>query len=371
MAPGITRRLVPFSVVATLLAGCASTHPDGTGQGGLWDVAHLGRAVSGHLGVMRASREVQEWIDDPATSEPLRRRLELAQQLREFSIRELKLPDNASYRRYADLGRPAVLWNVVAAPELSLELKTWCYPVVGCVGYRGHFDEARALREAQALKAQGLDVLVYPVAAYSTLGWTQWLGGDPLLNTFALGSPIELARLLFHELAHQVAYAPGDMAFSESYATAVERLGLDRWAADAQSAAITPAQWQAWRLRQDRRRQLQALVEPHRDELRALYRSGMADAARRERKAALRAKFEQDYRALRDGPWAGDGAFDAWVAGLNNAGLALQGSYADGVPDLLALFEHLGRDFTRFHAEVRRLAALDPQARRQALEARR
>ena len=346
--------LLGLAMVA-LLAGCAT------------DVAHLGRAVSGHLSILQASRPVQEWIDDPSTPEPLRLRLALARELRAFSVRELKLPDNASYQRYADLGRPAVLWNVVAAPELSLELKTWCYPVVGCVGYRGHFEEARARQEAAELRAQGWEVLVYPVTAYSTLGWTNWIGGDPLLNTFTLGSPIELARLLFHELAHQVAYAEGDMAFSESFATAVERLGLERWAAESASAGVSPQQWQAWHRRQERRAELAPLIQAHREALSALYRSRMADEARRERKAALREAFQAEYRALRDGRWGGDGAFDAHVASLNNAALALQGSYDDAVPAFTALFEREGRDFERFYREVRRLAALDTPARRAAL----
>lgn len=356
-APRAGSRLATALCVSLGLAGCAT------------DIGQLGRAVGGHLSVMQASRPVQDWMDDPSTSPALRSRLELSQALRDFSIRTLKLPDNASYRRYADLGRPAVLWNVVAAPELDLRLKTWCYPVVGCVGYRGHFDEGRAQREAQALRLQGWEVQVVPVTAYSTLGWTQWMGGDPLLNTFALGSPIELARLLFHELAHQVAYAPGDMAFSESFATAVERLGLAHWAADPGSAAVGAAQWRAWEERQARRQALMKRVDLHREQLQALYRSRMADEARRERKVALREQFQREYRQLRDEQWGGDKAFDAWVGALNNATLALHGSYADGVPAFLRLFEQQGRDFDRFYAEVRRLAALDAEARRAALEA--
>lgn len=340
----------------------------GLGLGGCAiDVPHLARAVSGHLGVLQASRPVEDWIADPATPAALRERLQLAREIRAFAVRELKLPDNVSYTRYADLGRGAVLWNVVAAPELSFDLKRWCYPVTGCVGYRGHFQLPRAQREAQELRAEGLEVHLYGVPAYSTLGWTNWLGGDPLLNTFAAGSPIELARLVFHELAHQVVYAGSDMTFSESFATAVERIGLERWAQHASSASVPAAEWSRWHRRQQQRRELGERVAVLRQQLGALYASRMADEARRERKAELMQRFRADYESLRDGPWAGDRAFDAWVASLNNAALALQGSYEQEVPAFMALYEREGRDFSRFHAAVRALAAQDEPQRRRVL----
>ncbi|MFM8509031.1 MAG: aminopeptidase [Betaproteobacteria bacterium] len=327
------------------------------------DPLHWGRAVVGHLAVMQAARPIESWLDDPSTPVALRERLQLAQAVRQFASTQLALPDNASYRRYADLGRPAVLWNVVAAPAWSLELKTWCYPVAGCVGYRGHFHLARAQQEAQALREQGWEVQVVPVSAYSTLGWTNWMGGDPVLNTFATGSPIELARLIFHELAHQVAYASGDMAFSEGYATAVEQLGLEQWASHPSAQAVAPAQWQAWQQLQLQRRELQALVQAHKAELVALYRAGQADAQGLARKAELKAQLQAQFAQWRNGRWPQERRFDAWVEGLNNAGLALLGSYQDPVPAFRALFEREGRDFARFHAAVKALAAADRAVR--------
>ncbi len=329
--------------------------------------AHWARSVAGHLSVLQSARPIEDWVADPDTPEPLRERLELAQALRHFASRELALPDNASYRRYADLGRPFVLWNVVAAPALSLDLKSWCYPVTGCVGYRGHFSPERAQQEARALREQGWEVYVYGVQAYSTLGWTNWLGGDPVLNTFARGSPIELARLLFHELAHQVAYAAGDMAFSEGYATAVETLGLAHWAAHPSSAQVGAQEWSQWHRRQAQRREFNALVGAHKAELAALYRSRMADEARLERKQMLQAQFRERYEQWRDQDGPGDRRLDAWVDKLNNAALALHGSYQDWVPAFIALFELEGRDFSRFHAAVKWLAAAPPVHRRQAM----
>ena len=208
---------------------------------------------------------------------------------------------------------------------------------------------------------------VYGVQAYSTLGWTNWLGGDPVLNTFARGSPIELARLLFHELAHQVAYAAGDMAFSEGYATAVETLGLAHWAAHPSSAQVGAQEWSQWHQRQAQRRAFNALVGAHKAELAALYRSRMADEARLERKQMLQAQFRERYEQWRDQDGPGDRRLDAWVDKLNNAALALHGSYQDWVPAFVALFELEGRDFSRFHAAVKRLAAAPPVHRRQVM----
>eukprot|EP01034_Spumella_vulgaris_P037055 gene37055-45705_t len=182
---------------------------------------------------MSAARPVDEWLADGATPDALKARLALSQRIRDYAATELHLPDNPSYRLYADLKRRAAVWNVVAAQPFSLSLHTWCFPVTGCVGYRGYFDEAQARAEATQLQAQGLEASVYGVPAYSTLGYMNWAGGDPLLSTFVAWPEGDFVRLLFHELAHQVVYAQGDTVFNESFATAVERLGSARWMAGA------------------------------------------------------------------------------------------------------------------------------------------
>ena len=328
-----------------VLSGCA-------------DLSYLAQSVSGHLAVLRQARPVNDWVADPATPPALRQRLALAQDLRNFAVRELHLPDNASYRRYADLGRPAVVWNVVAAPELSLTLKTWCYPVMGCAGYRGYFDRAQANQAADALRAQGLDVTVYGVPAYSTLGWSNWIGGDPLLNTFVLGSEAELARLVFHELAHQVAFAPGDTTFNESFATAVERVGLQRWQAASGRLGEDAA-------RVARRQDFRALFGLARADLARLYASDLPDADKRLAKAERLAALRQAHAALKAGAWGGDASYDAWFAGANNAGLGLLRAYDAQVPNFLALLDRVGSDLPRFYTQVQRLAAL-PAEQRQA-----
>ena len=217
---GISASVVSVAVLAAacLSAGCAS-------------LGYYAQSVAGHLDLLARARPIDAVAADAATPAELRERLRLAQHIRDFAVRELALPDNASYRRYADLGRAAAVWNVVAAPELSLTLETWCFPVVGCVGYRGYYDRAAAEAEAAVLRGRGLEASVYGVPAYSTLGKLEWLGGDPLLNTFVHWPEGELARLVFHELSHQVVYAADDTMFNESFATAVERLGGARWLA--------------------------------------------------------------------------------------------------------------------------------------------
>jgi predicted aminopeptidase len=347
---GSVATLAAALAVACLGSGCTS-------------VGYYAQSVNGHLDLMQRARPVAEWIADPATPPALRERLVLSQSMRQFAITELALPDNASYRRYADLGRSAVVWNVVAAPELSLTLKTWCYPVFGCASYRGYFDLTAAQSEAQALREAGWEVSVYGVPAYSTLGWTNWLGGDPLLNTFLNGPEASLARLLFHELAHQVVYVGNDTSFNESYATAVERLGLARWQAATGRSAEDPAQAR-------RRSAFRAITQRTRDALAALYASDLPDAAKRHRKAELLASMRADGAALvADGAQArgSSSGYDDWFAKANNASLALQSAYDGGVPAFERLFEQQGSDFTRFHAEVRRLAALPAAERRDKL----
>jgi predicted aminopeptidase len=284
--------------------------------------------------------------------------------MREFAVTELKEPDNGSYRSYADLKRSAAVWNVVAAPELSLKLQTWCFPVVGCVGYRGYYDLAAANAAASPLKADGLEVDVYEVPAYSTLGWMNWIGGDPLLNTFVQWPEGELSRLIFHELAHQVAYAPGDTTFNESFATAVERIGGQRWLEANASAEVREKQ----ALTEARRHDFHVLVRAWRAKLDALYRSDLPDADKRAQKAALYAGMRADYDALKRDHWNGYKGYDHWFATANNAALGAQAAYDDQVSAFERLFVVEGSDFDRFYAEVRRIAAL-PKPERDAVMA--
>ncbi len=332
---------------------------------GCGTIAYYAQSASGHLDLLEAAKPVPRWLADPGTSAALKARLELAQRIRDFAVSDLGEPDNASYRRYADLHRSAAVWNVVAAPELSLVPKTWCFWVVGCVGYRGYYEEARADALAAELRGEGLDVAVYPVPAYSTLGRLPtggWLA-DPLLNTF-IGYPEgELARLVFHELAHQVAFAPGDTLFNESFASTVEKIGAERWLATHASAEARSE----YELAEKRRADFAALTSRYRDELERLYASPASDADKRAAKVALLARLRVDYAELKTSRWSGYAGYDAWFARANNAAFGVLASYTGLVPAFEQVFEHEGRDFARFYAEVRRLAALPAPERRAAL----
>jgi predicted aminopeptidase len=333
---------------------------------GCGTLAYYAQSVNGHLDLVQRARPVSDWLAEPLTSAELKQRLVLSQQIRDYAVSELDLPDNASYRRYADLQRNAAVWNVVAAPELSLTLETWCFPVAGCVSYRGYFDRAAADAYAGELKARGLEVAVYGVPAYSTLGKLPFDAlADPLLNTFIAYPEGELARLIFHELAHQVAYAADDTVFNESFATAVERIGGARWLDQAARSAAR-AEYQAL---DQRRREFRELTQAYRERLLAVYGSAAPDTEKRRAKAAVMAQMRDDYERLKVQHWAGYSGYDAWFARANNASLGVLSAYTELVPAFERIFERQGRDFPRFYSEVRRLAALPRNERRAAMSA--
>ncbi len=341
------------------------------GLGGCANAGYYWQSAAGHLELMRAARPVDDWVSDAATPQRLKERLALSQRIRRFASSELKLPDNPSYTRYADLHRSAVVWNVVAAPALSLTLRTSCFPVTGCVGYRGYFSEPDAQAEAADLRQQGYEAAVYPVPAYSTLGWMNWAGGDPLLNTFIQYPEGELARLIFHELAHQVLYVKNDTMFNESFATAVERLGGKLWlSGDASDAARRD--FDAYT---ERRAQFRALLQATRERLNAIYEKKLPQPLDTDAQLALKAQamgeFRAEYARLR-ASWAVDPArlrlTDRWVAEANNASFGAQAAYDELVPGLEALFEREGRDWLRFYAAARRLGELTRAERHQILK---
>ena len=202
--------------------------------GGCAQLSYYAQAMQGQMSLLSSARPIDEWLADPKVNEDLKTRLARTQQIRAFAARELGLPDNGSYKNYADLNRPYVMWNVVATPELSMKPTQGCFPVAGCVDYRGYYRKDDAQRFADELRAQSYDVRVSGVPAYSTLGWFN----DPVLSTFIALPEAEVARMVFHELAHQVAYAPGDSPFNEAFATTVEEIGVALWLDEQGDAAM-------------------------------------------------------------------------------------------------------------------------------------
>ncbi len=361
--------------LAAGLLGAALAATALLGISGCGTLGYYWQSTAGHVRLLHASEPVSEVLARPELSSDLRARLVFSQKVRDYAVRRLHLPDNASYRRYADLGRPHAVWNVVAAPELSLDLHTWCFLVVGCVGYRGYYDPAEARAEAERLRSQGLDTFVYGVPAYSTLGKVPqhgWLA-DPLLNTFVTRySELELARLIIHELSHQLAFAEGDTVFNESYATAVERIGSRLWLAEEASPELRARVERAEAAAEARRSDFRRLTMATREQLLALYRSDASEADKRAGKDRALAALRAGHAALKaapEGPWHGYAGYDEWFAGVNNAQLGVLAAYNAQVPDFERLFERVGRDWPAFYAEVRRLAAL-PKAQRDAELAR-
>lgn len=350
-------------IVATLgLAGLSALLGVACLSVGCSTVGYYAQSVRGHLDMLHRAQPVASIVADASADATLRQRLELTQRIRDYAVSALHLPDNGSYRRYADLGRTAAVWNVAAAPEFSLKLHTWCLAVVGCVGYRGYYDRDAAQAEAASLRTQGLEATVYGVPAYSTLGKLEWLGGDPLLNTFIHWPEGELARLVFHELSHQVVFAADDTMFNESFATAVERIGGAKWLAQSSDAAR-----QEYASFDARRNEFRALVFAWRDKLQALYDSGLPAESMRQRKAELMRDMRAEYERVKTERWGGSKAYDGWFERANNAHFGMLAAYNELVPHFERLYEKEGRDMQRFYAAAKRLAALPKDQRHPTL----
>ena len=342
-----TRICAALLAAAALIAGCAN-------------LPYYLQSVRGQLDIWSRQHDIETVLRDPHTAAPLRAKLEAVLQMRDFASRELSLPSNSSYRYYANLERPYVVWNVFAAPEFSIQPRQWCFVFAGCVNYRGYFQRADAEEFAAELRNAGYDVFVGGVPAYSTLGYFP----DPVLNTFVNYPTPHLARLIFHELAHQVVYVKDDSVFNESFAVAVEQEGMRRWLdrygteQDRTTSALIA----------QRRSQFLNLIESYRLRLDELYASALPVAEMRSRKASLFAALDAEYRALRES-WGGFGGFDRWFNQKpNNALLASVAIYTRKVPAFQALLARENGDLGRFFGAVRRLARLEKADRTAALE---
>jgi len=332
------RAALAIALIASLSGGC-----------------YLLQSAEGQLAVMSKRQPIDRVIELPATPARLRAQLRSVTAIRDFASQELGLPDNGSYRKYADIGRPYVVWNVVAAPEFSVDPKKWCFPIVGCVAYRGYFVEARAQRFAAGLHARGFDVAVGGVAAYSTLGHFD----DPILSTMVSWSDVELASIIFHELTHQLLYVRNDAAFNEALATTVEEEGVRRWLTQQGREKDLADHL----LEHERYLEVIALMNNTRSRLRELYASGLPAPLMRERKRGALDALRESYAVLRT-QWGGHAAFDAWFAhGVNNAHLASIATYYACVPGFERELKAAGGNLPAFYRRVRELAKLDQPQR--------
>jgi predicted aminopeptidase len=332
------RAALAIALVASLSGGC-----------------YLLQSAQGQLALMSKRQPINRVIEMPSTPPKLRAQLKSVTAIRDFASHELGLPDNGSYRKYADIGRPYVVWNVVAAPEFSVDPKKWCFPIVGCVAYRGYFVEARARRFAARLHAQGFDVAVGGVAAYSTLGHFD----DPILSTMVSWNDVELASIIFHELTHQLLYVRNDASFNEALATTVEEEGVRRWLRQQGREKDLADHL----LEQERYVEVIDLMNNTRAQLRVLYESGLPPPLMRERRRAALEALRESYADLRT-HWGGHAPFDAWFAqDINNAHLASIATYFACVPGFERELQAAGGNLPAFYRRVRELAKLDQRQR--------
>lgn len=328
-----------------LLNGCASA-------------GYYSQLVGGQLRLLQAREPIDQVIVDPARDPQLKAHLAQAREARTFASNHLHLPDNRSYRLYADIGRPFVVWNVFATPEFSLAPHTHCFPVAGCVAYRGYYSQGAARGEAALQRLQGMDVTIGGVEAYSTLGWFD----DPILSSMMHWGDERLATLIFHELAHQRFYVQDDTEFNESFATFVEQEGTRQWRA---SRGLAPDNGKQVRQRD----QFIQLILDTRQRLEKLYAQPLPAEGMRQHKAAEFERLRTDYEQLRDTQWAGDKRYDAWVyAPLNNARLLPFGLYDQWVPAFAALFKQKDGDWVGFYTAVEQLGKLPIDERKAALK---
>ena len=339
----MVRRFLP-GLWVVLLSGCSS-------------VSYYGQLASGQWQLLQAREPVAKVIGDPARPQPLRDHLVQAQKARTFASEQLHLPDNQSYRLYADIGRTYVVWNVFATQEFSLAAQNHCFPIAGCVAYRGYYSQGAARGEAALLKQQGMDVSIGGVEAYSTLGWFN----DPIMSSMLSWGDERLATLIFHELAHQRFYVKDDTEFNESFATFVEQEGTRQWRVARGLAPIGSAALQ-------QRDQFTRLVLDTRKRLETLYAQPLAADAMRRAKAAEFERLRSEYRQVRDSQWGGDKRYDAWVnQPMNNARLLPFGLYDQWVPAFAALFRQEGENWLKFYAAVERMGQLPVAQRKAAL----
>jgi predicted aminopeptidase len=344
-----SRRLIKLAallLVSLLLLACET-------------VGYYSQAVRGQLAIVLGRQDIERLLQDETLDPLLAERFRELLSIREFAASELALPVEDNYSSYVDVGREHVVWNVFAAPEFSVDPLNWCYPIAGCVSYRGYFSEQAANRYAGRLADEGYDVYTGGVDAYSTLGWFD----DSLLSTVLDRDSYQLAGLIFHELAHQVLYLPGDTTFNESFATTVERAGVSRWlAANGQEQLLVQAETQ-----QRRQAQFIELVSDYRDRFATLYESDLQESLMRQRKQQLQQQMRADYQQLKAG-WDGYQGYDAWFArSLNNAQLSTVSSYNDLVPFFTELLRQCEGDFALFYQRVQELVDMEARDREQVL----
>jgi len=332
-----------LSLCLVFLTGCST-------------VSYYSQAVGGHLKLMTARQSIEKLLADADTDEELKTKLQTLKQARQFAVEKLLLPENDSYSTYVETGRRAVTWNVVATEEFSMRPVIWCFPVAGCVSYRGYFDHKDAETFAAGLAEQSHDVTIGGAAAYSTLGWFD----DPVLDTMLRGGDIRFVGTLFHELAHQVLYVKDDSNFNEAFASFVEQAGVRQWLTDEQQSERILD----YDLSLSRALQFGDLLKNTRQGLITLYKQDMPQDLMREEKAKVFEAMLEDYEALKVS-WDGYNGYDGWFRrGLNNAQLVAVATYRQYVPAFASMYEEVGQDWAKFYSLAKEIAELPVSERK-------
>ena len=316
------------------------------------------QAAGGQFEVLRKRESIDDVIVDPSTPLEIAERLRVVQDARAFSISELGLPDNKSYRTYSDLERDYVVWNVFAAEEFSLSARQWCYPIAGCVSYRGYFKKESAEREAKKLGEQGLDIHMGGVSAYSTLGNFN----DPVLSTMMRWDDVQLVSVLFHELAHQLLYIKDDSGFNESFASAVEEFGIERF---LQSKNMSD-EFQEYEEGKAIRRELMTIVSESRSDLSEIYSSPIDNEEMRRQKQQRIERLHEDLRGALDAAGRDN---TGWLGKpFNNARIASMSLYDGLLPAFRIMLENCSQELACFYDEARRVSELERSERDRSLE---
>lgn len=340
------RRVLVLAVLAVLLSSC---------------VGYYGQAIRGQWELLRKPEPIDEILAENSTPESLKAQLRIAQKARLFATQRLDLPDNKSYTEYADLERPFVVWSVVATPKYSLTPERWCFPVAGCVSYRGYFKKQGAEKFAAKLEKKGLDVSVGGVPAYSTLGRFS----DPVLNTMLRRGELGLVAIVFHELAHQKLYVKGDTRFNEAFATAVEEEGIRLWLSET---GADQDQIDSYYASRKRRVEFIALLKRTQEKLATLYEEPLDIAAKEKKKQAIFDGLQTDYQSIKAG-WDGYGGYDAWFSrDLNNAHLASVSNYESLLPAFRVLIKEVNGDMSQFYSRCQALSDLDQESRNREVQ---
>jgi predicted aminopeptidase len=343
------RRMLGFIMVLLCALACLQCR----------SLPYYEQAIDGQMEILQKQQPISDMIENPETPAKLREKLLLIQSARTFAEKELLLPVNDHYLSYVELNRPYVVWNVFAAPEFSLTPENWCFPIVGCVTYRGYFKEADARNFGDALAQKGFDVYIGGAIAYSTLGWFD----DPILSTFINLRASDTVALIFHELAHGLLYIPDDTAFNESFATAVEQEGIKRW----QMLTNATQDYAAWQRKRRSRHKFTALVSKYRDRLKVLYESNLPANEKRNQKAAVFSRMRSEFSVLKSNHRE-MAVYGAWFnRPLNNAQLISVSTYHDWVPAFSQMLSDANGDLKKFYDRCRQLAKKEPQERHRIL----